>query len=46
MVRVRGALGEATFKAARGRGAAMALHEVTNYAIDQVRFALTALGTA
>jgi predicted ATPase len=43
VARVRGALGDASFEAARGRGAAMALHKATDYALDQVRHALSIL---
>jgi tetratricopeptide (TPR) repeat protein len=42
--RVRGTLGDASFDEASRRGAAMALHEAHDYAVDQVRQALAALG--
>jgi hypothetical protein len=41
MTRVCGVLGDASFNAASGRGAAMALREATDYALGQVRVALS-----
>jgi predicted ATPase/DNA-binding winged helix-turn-helix (wHTH) protein len=43
MARVRGALGDAAFKAAVARGAVMTLQEATEYALAQVRHALSIL---
>ena len=44
VARVREALGETPFAEAARRGASMALREASNYAIDQIRQALAALG--
>jgi hypothetical protein len=45
VARVREVLGDAAFAESTRRGAAMALREASNYAIDQIRRALVALGT-
>lgn len=45
MLRVRVTLGKAGFDTADARGATMALHEATDYALDQVRNAVSALNT-
>jgi hypothetical protein len=44
IARVRGVLGDASFNAASGCGATMALHDATNYALSLVRQALTDAG--
>jgi hypothetical protein len=43
---LRDSLGDARFDEANRRGAAMALHEANDYAVDQVRQALAALGVS
>ena len=46
IVRVRAVLGDASFNAASGCGATLALHDATNYALSLVRQALTDAGAA
>ena len=44
IVRLRRELGEATFDEQRRKGAAMAQHEVADYALDQIGNTLASLG--
>ena len=44
VVRIRATLGDARFNETAQRGAAMALHEAHDYALDQIRRALAVLG--
>jgi hypothetical protein len=46
IARVRGVLGDASFNAASGCGATVALHDATDYALSLVRQALTDPGAA
>jgi predicted ATPase/DNA-binding winged helix-turn-helix (wHTH) protein len=46
LARLRGVLGNARFNAAGGRGAAMALHEATDYALGEVQRALSTVAAA